>query len=234
VTAGTTAAPPPPPPASGPAAAAAVATTPASVDSPPAANGEGYETGHHGGYESAGPATMTRSSLAPRVSEQTDPAEIPAADEAPDTPAVSQKTAPESDYSNFPGIAAAAERRDVRLYHELIENVHLVAFEPGRITLRPSDQAPPNLTQRLTQRLNEWTGARWNIVIDTEAEGDLPLAEQKRAARAALLQAAEEHPLVQAVQSEFPGARITDVRPLGAEQDDDPEAAQGSEAAAGD
>jgi len=171
----------------------------------------------------AAPISMTPTSLAPQVSDLPDP------DETPEATLEPHKTAPEPDFSSFVGIVALAERRDVMLYHMLCENVRLIAFEPGRITLRPTDSAPSNLTQRLKQRLDEWSGENWTIAIDSAAEGDLPLAEQKRTARAALLQAAEAHPLVQAVQAEFPGARIVDVRPLGAEQDDDPDVDEAAE-----
>ncbi|MEM6850122.1 MAG: DNA polymerase III subunit gamma/tau [Pseudomonadota bacterium] len=96
-------------------------------------------------------------------------------------------------------------KRDVRLKTDLDCFVHLVAFEPGRITFRPAEGAPADLAARLGQRLAEWTGARWVISVDAHRDG----APTPRAAREAEVRA---DPLVQAALDAFPDAKIVAIR----------------------
>ncbi len=50
-----------------------------------------------------------------------------------------------------------AKKEGILLTH-IMNDVHLVRFEPGRIELRPTEKAPATLTNRMTACLNEWTG----------------------------------------------------------------------------
>ena len=94
---------------------------------------------------------------------------------------------------------------------QLRSQVHLVKFEPAHIEFRPADGAPRDLSNRLSQRLSEWTGVRWGIVI-SRAEG-APTLEQQQQARVSQLEGeVAQHPLVRAVLDAFPGARIAAVR----------------------
>jgi DNA polymerase III subunit gamma/tau len=109
---------------------------------------------------------------------------------------------------SFRGVVElCAERREAILQANLVSNVHLVQFEPGRLELRLKPQAPANLPNRLGALLTEWTGSRWVVAISGE-EGEPTLGEQ--AAAAALQQRTEvlAHPLVQAAMAAFPGATL--------------------------
>ena len=103
------------------------------------------------------------------------------------------------------------KRREAVIAAHLKSHVHLVAFEPGRIELRPTDAAPSNLTNQLSQRLMEWTGARW-LVARSEAEGAATLAEAEARQASELRNEVAGHPLVRAVLDTFPGATIAAVR----------------------
>jgi len=119
-------------------------------------------------------------------------------------------------FVNLADIAAKAEtERDAMLYYNLRENVHEVAFEQGRIEIRPNEDAPRDLAQELSGKLKEWTSQRWIVTINSEAEGAPTLAEQSRLRKIAERREAADHPLVQAVMDAFPGAEITDVRKFG-------------------
>jgi DNA polymerase-3 subunit gamma/tau len=115
--------------------------------------------------------------------------------------------------------AAIVERartgREARLYHHLMEDVSLVEFRPGHLEINPGPTAHPNLASTLRGKLESWTGQSWAVVINSQAEGRAPLAAQKRQAEADILTGAENDPLVRAVMETFPGAKVTDVRPLG-------------------
>jgi DNA polymerase-3 subunit gamma/tau len=107
-----------------------------------------------------------------------------------------------------------AKKEGILLTH-ILNDVHLVRFEPGRIELRPTPKAPANLTNRMSACLNEWTGARWVISVSGDL-GAPTLKEQAQAAEAELRRRAAEHPLVKAVLDAFPGATIDAVRDLAA------------------
>ncbi len=98
--------------------------------------------------------------------------------------------------------------RDVKLLVEVETGIRLVSYTPGRIEFQPTDKAPRDLAQRLGQRLQGWTGARWAVTLVNEG-GAATVAEVRDADQLALEQEALEHPLVKAVQETFPGAKIT-------------------------
>ena len=113
---------------------------------------------------------------------------------------------------NFPGVVALAkEMREGMLAGELVNDVHLVSFEPGRIELRLNAGAPHDLPGRLTEKLKAWTGQRW-VVSLSKLPGEPTLAEQEQAEDSARRAHAQAHPLVQAVLLAFPGAVLEDVR----------------------
>ena len=108
-------------------------------------------------------------------------------------------------------VALFDSRREALLRSHLWSQVHLIAFEPGRIEFRPEEGAPRDLANRLGQLLGEWTGVRW-IVAVSQAAGAPTLAEQEARRATALRNEIAVHPLVQAALEAFPGATIAAVR----------------------
>ncbi len=102
-------------------------------------------------------------------------------------------------------VRLAGEKRDVKLKVELESYVHLIAFADGRIDLRLESEAPSDLAGRLTQRLKEWTGRQWIVMVDQHAEG----APTMRDARYAETM---EHALVKKAFEVFPDAEIVAIR----------------------
>ena len=109
-------------------------------------------------------------------------------------------------------VALFEEKREAILHTQLRHNVHLVRCEPGRLEIRPDENAPRDLAARVGTLLSEWTGRRWVVSVSSE-QGEATLASQAEAARQKEHEAAARHPLVQAAQKAFPGARITRVEP---------------------
>jgi DNA polymerase-3 subunit gamma/tau len=113
-------------------------------------------------------------------------------------------------------VALFKERGEPLLHSQLTLNARLVQFEPGRLEIRPTEQAPADLAARVAKRLSEWTGRRWVVSI-AGSGGAQTLREQAdeeaRSVRAELAQ----HPLVRAVLDAFPGAEIEAVRNARAE-----------------
>ncbi|HEY7978047.1 MAG TPA: DNA polymerase III subunit gamma/tau [Rhizomicrobium sp.] len=111
-------------------------------------------------------------------------------------------------------IAALAIAKGAPVLKVHIENdMHLVSMEQGRIAFRPSQRAPSTLSGDLAQKLKEWTGIRW--VVSVTREGGAPtIAEAKRGAHQAKLDAVLQEPMVRAVLDRFPGAEVIAVRDL--------------------
>jgi DNA polymerase-3 subunit gamma/tau len=103
------------------------------------------------------------------------------------------------------------KRREALIRSHLRQHVHLIGFEPGRIEFRPTEEAPNNLANRMSQLLSEWTGQRW-LVARSEGQGEPTLREREERQERELRNEVASHPLVQAVLETFPGATITAVR----------------------
>ncbi len=109
-------------------------------------------------------------------------------------------------------VALFDRRREAVIRSHLREHLHLIAFEPGRIEFRPSEGAPGNLANRISQLLGEWTGQRWLVARSEAAPGEPTLREQEERRERDMRNEVERHPLVQAVLETFPGATIAAVR----------------------
>ncbi len=105
------------------------------------------------------------------------------------------------------------EKREALLHAHLMNNVHLVDFQPGRLEFRPTEHAPRDLAARVTEVLGRWTGTRWVVSISSDA-GASTLAERVAADEAALKRDASRHPMMQQVLEAFPGATIEAVRTM--------------------
>ncbi len=108
-------------------------------------------------------------------------------------------------------------KREGILHAHLVNNVHLVSFEPGKLVFHPGSHAPRNLNALLKPLLERWTGRTWTIFMDVNADGAPTLAQQAHVQREAVKAAAATHPLVDAVLKAFPGATIEAVRGMAAE-----------------
>jgi len=104
-------------------------------------------------------------------------------------------------------VALAQTKRDVMLYAHLRQSAHLVRFAPPVIELRLEPEAPRDLLPRLGALLEAETGRRWTIAL-SHAPGEPTLDAAETAAETAVRQTAAEHPLVRAILTAFPGARI--------------------------
>jgi DNA polymerase-3 subunit gamma/tau len=148
-----------------------------------------------GGGASAAVATQPRAMAAPQPQPQ--PGETVALAAMP---------------ANFSAVVALCkEMREGALAGELINDVHLVSFEPGRIELRLDSGAHHDLPGRLIEKLKGWTGQRW-VVSLSKLPGEPTLAEQEQAEDSKRRAHVQAHPLMQAALLTFPGAVLGEVR----------------------
>ncbi len=117
-----------------------------------------------------------------------------------------------SRYPTFHSVVALIEElRDLKLLVEVKTTLRLVSYAPGQITFQPTEAAPTDLAQRLGRALKHATGARWAISVQSDG-GGATIEEDEASARREMEAEVETHPLMQAVLSAFPQAKITDIR----------------------
>jgi DNA polymerase III subunit gamma/tau len=115
-------------------------------------------------------------------------------------------------YATFPEVIdLIRQKRDILLLNEVETGVRLVRYAPGRIEFEPAPGAKPDLAARISQRLQGWTGARWGVSV-VSSGGEPTIAETRDSDLAQVRAEASDNPLVQAIFTAFPGARITEVR----------------------
>ena len=122
-------------------------------------------------------------------------------------------------------VAMLAAKGEPLLHAYLVNNVHLVKFEIGKISMRVSEGPPKDFTQNLSRSLKENTGRAW-FIESSQEEGAATLQQQRDAAAAERFEEAVAHPLVQKALVAFPGAEVTAVRSAG---DREPELGEAAE-----
>jgi DNA polymerase-3 subunit gamma/tau len=107
-------------------------------------------------------------------------------------------------------IALAAEKRDISAKMALERDVRLVRCEDGQLEIALEPSAPKSLVHDLQRKLTGWTGKRWIVVVSKE-QGAPTMRAQAEAQQAEIERGVQSDPLVQAVLSRFPGAKIVGV-----------------------
>ncbi len=97
--------------------------------------------------------------------------------------------------------------REAVLFAHLVHDTHLVHYQPGRIELRVTKQAPRDLAANVAGQLGAWTGERWVVALSNEP-GEPTLAERNDEALRHRLDKLSNNPLVRQVLEAFPGATI--------------------------
>ncbi|MBO6756475.1 MAG: DNA polymerase III subunit gamma/tau [Roseibium sp.] len=172
----------------------------------------------------AGPSAMTRGPSGGGTPQLTAiaggaPQAIPSSQQAPEPEVPPVPAVPL--HSLLDCAALASENRDIPMKVAIERQMRLVKFEPGRIEIQPTEDAPPDIAGAFGRKLTEWTGMRW-IVSVSPFGGRPTLHEEREANQAQLLSDARAHPTVAALLSQFPGAKVVDVRVQGAADDDEP------------
>lgn len=94
------------------------------------------------------------------------------------------------------------------LYSNTLQDIHLVSYAPGSLTIRLAETASKTLPNQLRQVLEKMTGQVW--IVDVVLEGGEPtMTQQQKSAHEAQVKISQDHPLVQSLIETFPGATIT-------------------------
>lgn len=115
-------------------------------------------------------------------------------------------------------LIALAEKNNNRALPPLIRAyIRPVSFGENQLEVGLAAGAPQAFVGDLAESLKSWTGARWMISVNSQADAQTlnELAAEREVAKKA---DASQHPTVQAILQAFPGATITGVRSIN--QDD--------------
>ena len=157
-------------------------------------------------YEAPRGSPRSSAAVSPRLAE--DP--MPRRDEPVAAPTLSINSFAEL-------IALAAEKRDITTKMALERDVRLVRCEDGQLEIALEARAPKTLVHDLQRKLTGWTGKRWIVVVSKE-QGAPTMRAQADAQQAEIERGVQNDPLVQAVLSRFPGAKIVGVTQNGPDQ----------------
>ena len=114
-------------------------------------------------------------------------------------------------YTKFENILELVKQnRDVKLLVDIENGLRLVTYRPGYIEFTPTEFAPANLAQRLSNRLKEWTGSRWAVSVVQNGEAETIFEKKEKDAKE-LETEAYAHPFVKEALVQFPAARIVNV-----------------------
>jgi DNA polymerase-3 subunit gamma/tau len=148
---------------------------------------------------------------APRGSPRSSAAVSPRVADDPVAQADSPSAAPTLTINSFEQlIALAQDKRDISVKMALERDVRLVRCEDGQLEVALEATAPRTFVHDLQRKLTAWTGKRWIVVVSQE-QGAATMREQSDARQAEIERGVQTDPLVQAVLSRFPGAKIVGV-----------------------
>ncbi|KAB7648838.1 DNA polymerase III subunit gamma/tau [Polymorphobacter fuscus] len=126
-------------------------------------------------------------------------ATLPLPPAAPAAPGLPQ------DYPSL--VALFRQHNEARLHHMLTDELRLVRFAPGAMTLASPPHAARDQLALIGKRLAEWTGTTWTVDF-VASGGAATLREAEQAAAAARIDNARADPTVAALFTAFPDAEI--------------------------
>ncbi len=157
--------------------------------------------------------------LAPQPSEAPAPSQAPKAESKP-APVMIR---------DLGALIALAEKNNNRALPPLIRAyIRPHSFGENQMEIGLAQGAPQSFIGDLSAALTEWTGSRWMISLNSQADAQT-INELEAEREVARREDASQHPTVRAIMDAFPGATITGVRPLGQGAEDEPAPLEGTD-----
>ncbi|TRC73487.1 DNA polymerase III subunit gamma/tau [Mesorhizobium sp. WSM4307] len=172
-------------------------------------NGAPAGPGNGGAASAVAQARMPSGSGGAQTMRLVEATPAPAAFVAPPAPVSEPQQVPVRSLADI--VALADAQRDIAFKVLVKRCIRPVRFEPGRIDVSLTDDAPKLLLNDLTTKLRAWTGRNWLVSLSKE-EGGQTLAEMESTKRENAFLDAKSDPTVAAILARFPGAKIIDVR----------------------
>ncbi|MHA7775112.1 DNA polymerase III subunit gamma/tau [Roseibium sp. M-1] len=179
--------------------------------------GMNYSSGNPGGNPGGGPTMQATGRPQLSAIQGGKPAPQAAPQMAPQPDVQAQ---PAYSLKNLYDCAAlASEKGDIPFKVKIQRQMRLVKFEPGKIEIQPTEDAPADIAGEFGRKLTDWTGQRWFVVV-SRTQGRPTIHEEQEANQQQLLSDAKSHPTVAALLAQFPGAKVVDVKVQVTEEDE--------------
>ncbi|WP_017931324.1 DNA polymerase III subunit gamma/tau [Robiginitomaculum antarcticum] len=116
-------------------------------------------------------------------------------------------------FNSLEDIANHAEAEGSRALRSDIETcLRLVSFAPGKIVFEPAPMSPPRLPAYLKEKLKDWTGQDWSIVIEKAPVGTETIRERRNREVKEQDDSDRNHPDLIAALNLFKGAQLVETR----------------------
>ena len=102
------------------------------------------------------------------------------------------------------------EKREIKLKHELENNVNIVSFDKNRLDISFNENLDKNFVKDLSSKLFEWTSERW-IISFSKKKGEISIKEKEKNKKKELIKKAQDSELYKNVLKKFPDANLTDI-----------------------
>lgn len=109
-------------------------------------------------------------------------------------------------------VALVRAQREPLLAVSLRNDIHVLAYKPGFITLYLTKAASKNLVPQLKAHLEGWTNSPWQITVSQDPCGGSPRDLEEAKSRAKL-ETFKKHPLAKAALDMFPDATVQPITP---------------------
>ncbi|MFN7038145.1 MAG: DNA polymerase III subunit gamma/tau [Alphaproteobacteria bacterium] len=103
-------------------------------------------------------------------------------------------------------------KQELILFHYLVEEVHLINFEPGKIEFKPTEHAPKDLALKIAKFIFEQTNEKWSVTTTSTTSGDLTIRQAEMEVKNQEKLESAKNPIVKTVLDNFNGASIVNVR----------------------
>jgi DNA polymerase III subunit gamma/tau len=100
--------------------------------------------------------------------------------------------------------------KEIKLKHELENNVNLVSFENKRIEISFNEKLDKEFIKILSTKLFEWTNSRWIITL-TKSVGEPSKKEKDLISKKVLLEEAKNSEVYKKIKKNFPDAELIDI-----------------------
>ena len=102
------------------------------------------------------------------------------------------------------------QKREMLLHHYLVNDVHLIDFEPLKVRIRQTHSVPHNFANKIAALLYEWTGDKWLITVSSD-DGAPTLSSQAEIIKINQIDEFSKNDLVQEILQSFNAAQVKDI-----------------------
>ena len=102
-------------------------------------------------------------------------------------------------------------QKEIKLKHELENNVNLVKFENLRIEISFNEKLEKNFVKDLTIKLHEWTGERW-IITFSKAEGEISFKDKLKRTKNKEIENIRESKFFSDLKNKFIDIELVDIK----------------------